>query len=113
MEWHSMNAEQISKYLKVRIETGLNSDDAKKRFLKFGANALIQSKPPNFFKKLIAQFSDFMVITLIIAAVISLITSIFSQNSDYIDSIIIISIVVINAAIGIIQESKAEKEIES
>ncbi len=113
MEWHSMNAEQISKQLKVRRETGLNTDDAKKRFLKFGANALIQSKPPSFFKKLIAQFSDFMVITLIIAAVISFITSIFSQNSDYIDSIIIISIVVINAAIGILQESKAEKEIES
>lgn len=113
MKWYNMSTDQVLQKLQVRPQAGLTQEEANRRLLKFGKNVLKQSSPPSFLKKIVAQFSDFMVITLIIAAIVSFVTSILSKNSDYIDSIIIISIVIINATIGVLQESKAEKEIET
>ena len=63
--------------------------------------------------KLFKQFNDFMIIILIIASIVSAAVSFWQGENDYFDSIIIIAIVVLNALMGVIQEAKAEKSIES
>lgn len=113
MHRYELSTNEVLEHLKVNPEKGLTHQEAKIRLKKYGENILEQPKKISFFKKLMTQFSDFMVITLIIAAIISLITSVLSNKSDYTDSIIIISIVIINSVIGILQENKAEKDIES
>lgn len=65
------------------------------------------------FIKFIKQFNDFMIIVLIGAAIVSSVMSYFEGTNEYIDSIIIIFIVVLNAVLGLIQESKAEKSLEA
>ncbi|MDO4200082.1 MAG: calcium-translocating P-type ATPase, PMCA-type [Clostridia bacterium] len=113
MHWHTLSAKEILKKQNVNPQIGLSSAEAKLRLIKYGENIISQTKKRSFFKKLLAQFSDFMVITLIAAAIISLITSFLRHDVNYSDSLIIISIVIINTFIGVMQENKAEKEIES
>ena len=59
--------------------------------------------------RFIKQFNDFMIIILIVASLISALVAKLEGNNDYIDSIIIIAIVVFNAIMGLVQEEKAEK----
>ncbi len=68
-----------------------------------------EKKKESIFVKLIKQFNDFMIITLIIAAIISAVVSKLNGEADYIDSIIIVAIVIFNAIMGLVQEQKAEK----
>ena len=65
------------------------------------------------FIKFIKQFNDFMIIILILASIVSAGISYIQGENDYIDSIIIIAIVILNAIMGVVQESKAEKSIEA
>lgn len=113
MDWHTISAQQTIQKLDSDSKNGLSRTEIKKRSLKYGKNIVSKEEKRSFLKKLSAQFSDFMVIILIIAAGISFTTSFISHESDYIDTIIILGIVIINAIIGVLQESKAEKEIES
>ncbi len=113
MDWHTISAQQTVKKFGSDSEKGLSRAEVKKREIKYGKNVVSKEEKRSFLKKLSAQFSDFMVIILIIAACISFVTSFISHESDYIDTIIILGIVIINAIIGVMQESRAEKEIES
>ena len=63
--------------------------------------------------RFIKQFNDFMIIILILASIISAVVSKMQGENDYVDSIIIIGIVIFNALMGVIQEAKAEKSIEA
>ena len=92
---------------------GLTEEEAAKRLERYGKNCLEEKKQDSLFIKFIKQFNDFMIITLIIAAIISAIVSKMNGESDYIDSIIIIAIVIFNAVMGLIQEQKAEKSLEA
>ena len=92
---------------------GLSEEDAKTRLEQSGKNVLKEKKKENIFIKFIKQFNDFMIITLIIAAIISAVVSKLNGEADYIDSIIIIAIVIFNAIMGLIQEQKAEKSLEA
>ena len=112
MDWHTISAQQTVKKFGSDSEKGLSRAEVKKREIKYGKNVVSKEEKRSFLKKLSAQFSDFMVIILIIAACISFVTSFISHKSDYIDTIIILGIVIINAIIGVMQESRAEKEIE-
>lgn len=113
MEWHNLDTDEVLKNLKVSRENGLNAKEASTRLSKYGENKILEKKNKSIFVKFLEQFKDFMVIILLIAAAISFLTSIFENSSDYIDSIIILFIVVLNAIIGVIQESKAEKAIDA
>ena len=81
--------------------------------LSIGANELKEKKKESLFISFLKQFNDFMIIILIIASIISAIVSNIQGENDYVDSIIIIAIVVLNAIMGVIQEAKAEKSIEA
>ena len=80
---------------------------------RYGENKLAEKKKKGLFRKFLEQFSDFMVIILLIAAAVSFVTSMVQGDADYIDSIIILVIVVVNAITGVVQESKAEKAIDA
>lgn len=111
--WYSSSVEEVSKKLKTNINIGLSEEEAQKRFERYGPNNLKEKKKESIFVKFIKQFNDFMIITLIIAAIISAVVSKLNGEADYIDSIIIVAIVIFNAIMGLVQEQKAEKSLEA
>ena len=111
--WHTLKTVEVEKGLCTDIVNGLAEDEVKKRQEKYGKNVLKEKKKESIIVKFVKQFNDFMIIILIIASIISAMTSYMQGENDYIDSIIIIAIVILNAIMGIIQEERAEKSIES
>ena len=111
--WCTLNVQEVLRKLRTNTSSGLNDAEVEKRQLQYGKNKLQAGKKTSFFVKFIKQFNDFMIIVLIISAIISAGIAYFEHSNDYIDSIIIIAIVVVNALMGVIQESKAEKSIEA
>lgn len=111
--WHTMNIEEVKRKLRTNLELGLTESEVQKRRITYGENKLAEKKKNSLLMRFIMQFNDFMIIILLIAAIISAIVSYSEGSGDYIDSIIIIAIVVFNAIMGLIQESKAEKSLEA
>ncbi|MBN1612915.1 MAG: cation-translocating P-type ATPase [Deltaproteobacteria bacterium] len=101
-ECHGKPIEDVAQGLKCQIETGLTAAEAAARQKEHGYNELAERPRPGFFKLLLDQFNNFLIIILIIAAVVSLLLG------EYIDAIAIMLIVVLNAVVGVVQESKAE-----
>lgn len=97
----------------VRSTTnGLAQSQAEERLQQYGKNKLEEPPKYSLLKKFIMQFADPMIIILIVAACISGVTS-FYANESFADVIIIMAVVIINAVLGVFQESKAEKAIEA
>ncbi|MDR1364295.1 MAG: calcium-translocating P-type ATPase, PMCA-type [Oscillospiraceae bacterium] len=113
MNLQDLSITELLKELDVDQNSGLDFKQIRSRHKKFGKNILKEGSKPSFYKKVLEQFSDFTVMTLFVAAGISFITSFINKNNDYIDSIIILAIVIINTIIGVAQESQAEKAIDS
>ena len=111
--WQSFNVGEVARKLRTNIERGLSKEEAENRRNKHGPNKLEEKKKENIFIRFIKEFKDFMIIILIIAAIISAVVSYMQGQNDYIDSIIIIAIVVLNAIMGLVQEAKAEKSLEA
>jgi Ca2+-transporting ATPase len=91
---------------------GLSSDEALKRLALQGPNKLIEAKKISIVRRFFNQFADPMIIFLFVAAVISAITSAYAHES-FTDVFVIMFVVILNAVMGVIQESKAEKAIEA
>ncbi len=111
--WHMLRIEEVVRKLQTSTKIGLADNEVSIRKEKYGANKLQEKKKENILIKFIKQFNDFMIIILIIASIISAFTSYMQGENDYIDSIIIIAIVILNAIMGLVQEARAEKSIES
>lgn len=111
--WETLRKEEVLKKLGTSQKEGLTNEDVKKRQQKYGKNKLKEKPKESMFIKFIKQFNDFMIIILIIASIVSAIVSSMQGENDYIDSIIIIAIVILNAVMGVVQETKAEKSIEA
>ena len=111
--WQTLRKEEIIKKLNTNEKTGLEEREVLRRQEQKGKNKLEDKKKENILVKFIKQFNDFMIIILIIASIISAIVAKLQGENDYIDSIIIIGIVILNAIMGVVQEAKAEKSIES
>lgn len=106
MIWHNLSIPQIFELLNSS-EQGLSQKSVSERQEKYGMNVIIEQKKKTIFQLFLAQFSDFMILVLISAAIIAGIIG------EYADTIIILGIVVLNAIIGFVQEYRAEKAIES
>ena len=111
--WQTLRKEEVLRQLDTDEKQGLTEKEVKERQEKYGKNKLEEKKKESFIVKFIKQFNDFMIIILIIASIISAVVSKMQGENDYVDSIIIIGIVVFNALMGVIQEAKAEKSIEA
>lgn len=107
MEWYNKGKKDVLKELGTSLDSGLSSKEAELRLLKYGRNELESQTKKSFLSKLIAQFADFLIMILLIAAGISA----FVGEKE--DAIVILAIVVINAILGIYQEGKAEKSVEA
>lgn len=108
--WYDKSKEEVLHSLDTDIQKGLSSKEAEKRLEEFGRNELEVKKKESLLKKVIGQLEDPMIIVLLIAAFLSYVSSGFS---DWIDSVIILLIVVINAIISISQENNANKSLEA
>ncbi|MEI6680824.1 MAG: HAD-IC family P-type ATPase, partial [Mariniphaga sp.] len=100
---HGKPIEELLSDLETHLERGLTRAQAQERLIKYGANELTERARPGFLSLLWDQFKNFLVIILIIAAVVSL------ALGEYVDSVAILFIVLLNAVVGVIQESKAEQ----
>ena len=113
MIWHSAELGELINELGTDEKLGLSSDEAQRRLAKYGKNQLNQKKKKSIFERFIDQFKDYMIIILLIAAAISLATTLLSHENNWIEPIIIVAIVVFNALLGVIQENKAENALEA
>lgn len=111
--WQTQNKEEVLRKLSTNEKVGLTQEEVQERQKKEGKNKLEDKKKEGLFVKLIKQFNDFMIIILIFASIISAGVSYWQGENDYMDSIIIIAIVILNAIMGVVQEAKAEKSIEA
>lgn len=110
--WYNLTAEETAKELNTKIDSGLSADGVEKSREKFGFNELQAQKKKSLFVKFIEQFKDFMIIILIIAAIVSGVVG-YMQGEGITDSIIIFVVIIVNAIVGVAQESKAEKSLEA
>jgi Ca2+-transporting ATPase len=101
--WHSQPIDVVAKQLKTRLDTGLSAVDAQTRLAELGPNELQEKPPTPFWKLVLAQLNNFVTILLVVAAVIS------ALLGDVIEAAVIMAIVVLNAVLGVVQESRAEK----
>ena len=111
-KWFNKKVDDVEKELNTSIQNGLSTEEVKKRQEKYGDNALKAKKKKSLFQKFLAQFKDFSIIILIIAAIVSGIVGI-SNGEGITDTIIILIVVIANAIIGVTQEAKAEKSLEA
>ncbi len=95
--------EQFVAELETHVEQGLGRDEASRRLAQEGPNELSERPRPGFWALLLDQFNNYLVIILVIAALVSVLLG------EWVDSIAIMVIVVLNAVVGVIQESKAEQ----
>lgn len=93
-------------------EGGLTTSQADERRAKYGLNKLKEGEKKSLIRRFLEQIADPMIIILIVAAVVSGITAVY-EGESFADVIIIMAVVIINAVLGVFQESKAEKAIEA
>jgi Ca2+-transporting ATPase len=102
ISWHSMSSTDVLKQLNTPLEQGLSPEEVKARQEKYGPNELTEAPPTTFWEMLWSQINSFVIYMLLAASIIS------ALLGDYVEAIAILAIVVLNAIMGIIQESQAE-----
>lgn len=114
MNWWQMETKEAARRLETDEKQGLTSQMAAERLVQKGRNELAETDgKKSLFWRFLAQFDDFMILLLLGAAVVSVVISRLSGENDVLDAVMILGIVVLNAALGLFQESKAEKALEA
>jgi len=101
--WHSRSVQEVSDTLETNPSTGLTAAEANARLTQYGPNELAERPRPGFWQLLLSQFNNFLIIILIVSAIISLLLGKLVEASA------IMAIVILNAILGVVQESKAEE----
>ncbi len=113
MIYHDKDSKSVLELLNTE-KNGLKSAQVKERQDKFGENKLKEKKKKNNFQRFLEQFKDVMILILIAAAVISFVVAcIEGDPKEFFEPILILAIVIINAVMGVLQESKAEKALDA
>lgn len=112
MKFYCAKAEEVLEQMNTS-EDGLAGAEAEKRLEEHGKNRLEAAKGKSIFRRFMEQLADPMIIILLAAAAVSGILAAMEPEGEFVDVIIILAVVVINAVLGVYQESKAEKAIEA
>ena len=111
MKFYSMDSNSVLDKLNA-VKEGLSTAEAEKRLAEHGKNKLKEGKKESLIVKFFKQMADPMIIVLLVAAALSGVTAAW-ENESFADVFIILFVVVLNAILGVIQESKAEEAIEA
>ncbi|MGE0824587.1 MAG: calcium-translocating P-type ATPase, PMCA-type [Candidatus Binatia bacterium] len=101
--WHTLSAAEVAARLNVDLDVGLSPKEAEKRLQTHGPNELVEQQRRSVWRMLVDQFTDFMIIVLIAAAMIS------GLMGEPTDTLAIVVIVLLNGVIGFFQEYRAER----
>ena len=101
--WHALAVEDVAASLGADLRDGLDPVEAARRLGVIGPNRLAEKKGPGLLARFFAQFADVLIYILLAAALVSLLLGELS------DALIILAVVLVNAAVGLVQESRAEK----
>lgn len=104
---YRMNIQEVVQETYSDLDKGLSEQEAAARLRDQGKNELLKKKKETVFQMFLEQFQDPMVIILIIGAIVSIFLK------EYIDASIILTVIILNAIIGVVQEFKAEKAIDA
>ncbi|BBO25776.1 carbonate dehydratase [Alteromonas sp. I4] len=104
--YHAQSGDEVLQALSSR-SSGLTDDEVSARLQQYGPNKLPQAPQPGTFTRFIKQFANLLVIVLIVAGVLT------ALLQHWIDTFVIFGVVIVNAIIGVIQEGKAEKAMDS
>lgn len=116
---HVYDVEKVLKALEVDSNVGLSEEEVTKRQLKYGMNELEVEKKKSIFVLIMNQFDDLLVKILLLAAFISFILTFMDTKheqmavSDFIEPLVIVLILILNAAVGVWQECNAEKSLDA
>jgi len=111
---HNRSKEELLAELSSDIQNGLTSAKVAERQKKFGENRLKEKKKKSMFMRFIDQFKDVMIVILLIAALISFVIACVEKNpKEFFEPALILLIVILNAVMGVMQESKAEKALDA
>jgi len=103
ISWHSLSSDEVLQKLDTTLTTGLSTAEVEARRAKYGSNQLLEAPRPGFLKMVFDQLKSFVIILLIVAAIVSAVVG------EYIEAAAIIAIVLLNAILGVVQESRAEQ----
>lgn len=107
MNFHAMSEQETLSALKSSTE-GLSEKEASSRLMTHGPNELSAGKKISLLSRFAEQFSDFMILILLAAAFVSFLTSLVAGKADFTEPLIILAIVILNAILGVVQETRAE-----
>ncbi|HEX3078501.1 MAG TPA: cation-translocating P-type ATPase [Lachnospiraceae bacterium] len=114
MDYHSISKEEVIGNLSTDEKNGLDTKQIVERINQYGENRLRERKKRSIPQRFIDQFKDVMILILIIAAIISFIIACSEgEPSEFFEPVLILLIVVMNAIMGVMQESKAEKALDA
>ncbi len=114
MSAHSQSKDELLKNLSTSVQTGLSSERVSELAAKFGPNKLNEKKKKTNLQRFLEQFKDVMIIILLIAAMISfVIACVEGDPMEFFEPVLILLIVILNAIMGMVQESKAEKALDA
>ena len=120
MTYHDLSAQEAASVVQADVQRGLTAAEAARRLAAFGENKLDEKKKKPLIVRFLEQFKDAMIIILLIAAVISFGVACYQvfgtkegDPIEFVEPILIVFIVILNAVMGLVQESKAEKALEA
>jgi Ca2+-transporting ATPase len=108
LAWHAITAEEALQRLDVDPRDGLSAAEAARRLQRDGSNRLAEARRESRWKAFLRQFKDLLIVILLIAAVVS-----FVVTREWETPVVIAAVVLLNATIGFVQESRAEASLEA
>ena len=114
MNMYSNSKEEMTDHLQTNLTAGLTEEEAVARLTQYGENRLKEKKKKTTLQRFFDQFKDVMILILLAAAAISFVLAVMSgEASEFFEPVLILLIVVLNAIMGVMQESKAEKALDA
>ena len=111
---YNIPREALLQELSVSMDAGLSQQEAQSRLEKYGANKLAEKKKKTNLRRFLEQFQDVMIVILLAAAAVSFVVACFGHDPmEFFEPLLILLIVILNAILGVVQESKAEKALDA